>query len=162
MRLSWSFIVIAVSTLVIALNIAFGQVVLGKKDVELSSIEDKISGIRDTVRGRHSDPAHAIESFKNVLPTGAGMTSALEEIFEVARRNALKVPTGDYSPETIKDMEISRYTVSFPVEGSYSRIKRFIYDLESSRHYITVEEISLSSGKEGAIGLKIKLSAYFI
>lgn len=161
---SVSLVVLPISALTIALNIIFGQTVLYKKDAVLSSVEGELRVLRGSSRIGRLDPTEEITKFKKRLPVHSELTSALEEVFDAARKNGLKLSVGDYNPETIKDMNISRYTVSFPAEGSYARIKRFIYDLESSQKHFTVEEISLASSKgiEGVIGLKITLSAYFI
>ena len=105
-----------------------------------------------------------VEIFKKRLPDRDGLTDVLDEVFKTARSNGLKIPSGDYGPETVKETAISRYTITLPVEGRYPQIKRFIYDIETMKYPLAIEEITLSRGKgaAGVIGLKIKMSAYFL
>ncbi len=150
----------AFSLSLIAANVIFGFRVIGAHRTELASLEERLSALRPGKAG----PGAAISSFKKGLPDSNELTGILKEVLESARRNSLKVPAGSYSPETVKDTDISRYTISLPVEGRYPQIKRFIYEIESSKRHVVIEEITLASGRaeEGTIGLKIKLSAYYM
>lgn len=143
--------------------------------VNATVIERQREGIRfyeERVRalGRHRGSAAVrgaslagdIETFEKHLPQGKGLTKVIADVFGAARKNGLDIPSGDYSPETVKEADFSRYTIFFPVEGRYPQIKKFIYDLETLKHPISIEEIVFSKKKGGrAIELKIRLSAYF-
>ncbi|MBI5492849.1 MAG: type 4a pilus biogenesis protein PilO [Deltaproteobacteria bacterium] len=146
------------SVLLIAADIIFGLKVIGAQRTELSSLEDRVSRLRPG-----SGAASSVDSFKKGLPDANELTGILKEVLESARRNDLKAPAGSYSPEAVKDTDISRYTISLPVEGRYQQIKRFIYEIESSKRPVVIEEITLASGRgeDGAIGLNIRLSAYY-
>lgn len=159
-------ILIIILSLVIAGDLIFFSKVIGRQDSEITSLEEKINSLRGTSRrgGGLERARSGVDAFKKGLPDEKRLTPVLEEVFLTAKKNGLKIPAGDYSPETLKDADISRYMISFPVEGRYSQIKKFIYDLENMKHQLAIEEISMASSKEtdGTIGLKIKISAYYL
>lgn len=158
-------ILIIILSLVIAGDLIFFSKVIGRQDSEITSLEEKINSLRGTSRGGVLERARSgVDAFKKGLPDEKRLTPVLEEVFLTAKKNGLKIPAGDYSPEMVKDADISRYMISFPVEGRYPQIKKFIYDLENMKHQLAIEEISMASSKEtdGTIGLKIKISAYYL
>ena len=103
-----------------------------------------------------------METFIAMLPGQGQLTRVITDIHRVARRNGLNVPSSDYGQKTVREAGISRYTISFPVEGTYKKIKKFIYDMEVLEHVLAVEAIAFSSSKGGgAIGLNLTISTYF-
>lgn len=149
-----------ISVIVIALNVAFGAAVIGRQDEKIASLQESISRGRGAGLAETSD---GIGAFKKTLPDKLGLTKVIDKVLASARANGVKISEGNYAPETIKDAEFSRYSISLPVEGNYPGIKRFIYELESMTDLIIVEEVSLSGSKgSGAIGLNIRISAYYI
>lgn len=148
-------------------NAVYCRAVTGPMEARLASFEEKEARLRGVLRARAGGDGGAIEgvkSFKEKLPDYKGLTKVLGEVFTAAKKNGLKIPEGDYRPETVKDTDISRYTFSFPVEGRYSQIKKFIYDIETLDRMLVVEEVTLSTGKaeDGTVALNIRMSAYYL
>lgn len=157
----------ALAALAIAANLVFsGTVIKGQLD-EHASLMDRAGKARERLMrpmtGEVIKKAVAgVDKFNRMLPGQGGLTKVINDIFRVADSNGLTIPTGDYSPKTVREAGISKYTISFPVEGTYKKIKRFIYDMEVLGHILAVEEIAFSSSKGGGkIGLNIRISTYF-
>ncbi|MBI5454126.1 MAG: type 4a pilus biogenesis protein PilO [Deltaproteobacteria bacterium] len=149
-----------VSLIVIAFNIAYGAIVIERQEEDIARLQASVSRGRGAGLAETSD---GIVAFKKTLPDKLGLTKVIDKVLASARANGIKIHEGNYAPETIKDAEFSRYSISLPVEGNYPGIKRFIYELESMRDLIIVEEVSLSGAKgSGSIGLNIRISAYYI
>jgi Tfp pilus assembly protein PilO len=162
----WLFL--AIVLVIIAGNAVFSITGIARQSDEILSMQERIAvlkqGVKRPAAGQHLEGAiSGVETFKARIPDHKGLTGVLNDIFRAARKNALQIPTGDYDPITVKETDISKYTIKFPVEGTYSQIKRFIYDIEVLPHILAVEEITFTSGKgEGTIALNIKVSTYFL
>lgn len=153
---------------ILAGNAVFSLTGIRSQSEEIVSMQERITHLRTGLRRpdageRFSEAVSGVETFKARIPDHKGLTIVLDDIFGAATRNGLKIPTGDYNPMTVKETDISKYTIKFPVEGTYSQVKRFIYDFEALAHILAVEEITFSSGKgAGTIALKIKVATYFL
>jgi len=55
--------------------------------------------------------------------------------------------------------ELAMLSFSFPVEGKYPDIKRFIYEVETSDQLIGIQDVSLESD-QGTVKLQMKLMTY--
>lgn len=157
--------VIAASALLILFvgNIVFYFISVKNQASEAASLEKTVSTIIKELGPDTRETGLMLAAFKKDLPKEEDLTLVVGAILKTARSNGLKITSGDYAPEIVKETEISRYTMDFPVEGGYHQIKRFIYDLETLKHPVSIDEISLSSAKkEGLIGLRLRVSIYFI
>lgn len=152
----------------IALNAFFSLTVLKKQGAEIAQSELSAHESRQGQdRGRGFDYARTkedVEKFKKRLPGEKKLTRVIGDILSAAKKNGLVILTGDYGAETSREIDISKYTITFPVEGRYPQIKKFIYDVEALRYSLAIEDLTLTSSKalDGSIGLKIRVSVYFL
>lgn len=109
-----------------------------------------------------------IAKFKDMLPKKTEMTKIIRELDNLARGSSLAIHDISYESKKMRGSNpedgadsISPISFSFPIEGKYSNVKSFIYKLENSKRFITIDDLSLdkASGKED-IRLKIKMSVY--
>ncbi len=172
-----SLVVVVVAVVIILFNMVFVMTTQKGRSLEASALELRSRELRSlehkglsstgavSLQAASARASREVEAFKKErLVKGSELTSVLDEVFKDARRSGLKIRSADYKPVTIKDTEISRYLFSFPVEGSYRQIRRFIYDIENSKQMLVVEGITMQSSKKaaGSIGVEIELSIYFI
>jgi Tfp pilus assembly protein PilO len=143
---------------VIAADVVLTFAVLKPQAAEIRVLQEKFSGLK-----KGPAAAKAISDFEKTLPDGKGLARVISSLFTAARASGLTVTSGDYRPETAREADISRYTVQFPVEGSYSQIKRFIYSLENIAASAVIEEIVLSRSRaaEGTIEVRIRITVYY-
>lgn len=164
------------AVVIIVINLVFSVTTMRDRSDEVTRLELHSRELRELEhRGLYASGAMSlqaasaranreVEGFKKKLVDSKGLTLVLNDVFKAARRNGLTITSADYNPVTIKATDISRYFFSFPVEGRYRQVKKFIYDIENSKHMLVVESITMSSSKKarGRIGVDIELSAYFI
>jgi len=93
------------------------------------------------------------------IPTQKDMPLLVKELVQTARRQKLTVAAINYDIPRRESGELAMLSFSFPVEGSYSDIKRFIYDVETSDRLIGIQELGLDSDK-GRVKLQMKLITY--
>ena len=148
-------------------NILFTFWITASQKNKINMLETAIEDMRDNNKFAGFSPeqkANAeVAMFMRRLPDNGKLTSVLRDIIGSARKNGLNVQEGSYAPQTDMRGDISKYTINFPVEGRYSNIKKFIYDVETLRQILTIEDIALVKGssEKGIVKLTIKISVYY-
>ena len=91
------------------------------------------------------------------------MTKVQKNIRELARAYNMNPNNITYGVNENQEQSLLSFEVSFPLEGSYSDLRQFLHHVESSEHFLLVEQITLKGSKHGgtALGLNIRLSTYF-
>lgn len=165
------FWLITAPLFIISANFIFALKVIKGQEASLSSFDEAEKSLRKGHgfpatgnNGSLDDARKNIAVFKKRFTNQQGLTRVIDRVFDSARRNGLSISAGEYSPETIKETGVYKYSISFPVEGRYSQIKKFIYGIETMKYPVVIEGINLSGSKgaEGTINLKIRISTYFL
>ena len=86
----------------------------------------------------------------------------IDELFESATNNTLKVGAITYKPQPVKGENLLAYSIGFNVSGKYAAIKSFIADIQRLREIAVIDNISLN-GKttEESVDMKLQMTAYF-
>ena len=93
------------------------------------------------------------------IPSQKDMPLLVKELVQAARRQNLSVAAINYDIPRRESGELAMLSFSFPVEGRYHDVKRFIYDVETSDRLIGIQELGLESDK-GRVKLQMKLMTY--
>jgi hypothetical protein len=71
------------------------------------------------------------------------------------------VASQDYTVKPVKGLDVERFEVTMPVQGTYQQVIGLVEDLERSSSFVTLEEISVREGTDGKIEVRMLLSCYF-
>ena len=93
------------------------------------------------------------------IPAQKDMPLLVKEIMQLARSLHLAVAPINYDIPRRESGELAMLSFSFPVEGKYPDIKRFIYEVETSDQLIGIQDVSLES-ERGTVKLQMKLMTY--
>jgi len=93
------------------------------------------------------------------IPEQKDMPLFVKELEQMAKRLNLSVAAINYDIPQRESGELAMLTFSFPVEGRYPDIKRFIYEVETSGRLIGIQDVKLESDK-GMVKLQMKLITY--
>jgi Tfp pilus assembly protein PilO len=93
------------------------------------------------------------------VPAQKDMPILVKELVQNARSLNLKVDTINYDIPKSVSGELAMLSFSFPIEGRYADIKRFIYDVETSDRFVGIQELKFESEK-GHVKLNMKLVTY--
>ncbi len=96
---------------------------------------------------------------KSGMPTQKDMPLIVKELVQKARGLNLAVSGIDYDIPNLGGEEVAVLTFSFPVEGRYADVKRFIFEVETSDRPIGIQDVKMDSDK-GTVKLLIKLVTY--
>jgi Tfp pilus assembly protein PilO len=93
------------------------------------------------------------------IPAQKDMPLLVKELVQTARRLNLTVSSINYDIPKRGGEEIAMLTFSFPVEGRYADVKRFIYEVETSDRFVGIQDMKLESDN-GRVKLQMKLVTY--
>jgi type IV pilus assembly protein PilO len=93
------------------------------------------------------------------IPAQKDMPLLVKEFVQTARRLNLNVAAVNYDMPKRGSGELAMLAFSFPAEGRYPDIKRFIYEVETSDRLIGVQDLKLESDT-GRVKMSVKLMTY--
>jgi type IV pilus assembly PilO-like protein len=93
------------------------------------------------------------------IPAQKDMPLLVKELVQTARRLNLTVSSVKYDIPKRASGELALLTFSFPAEGRYPDIKRFIYEVETSDRLVGIQELKLETSL-GRVKLDMKLVTY--
>lgn len=102
-----------------------------------------------------------VHDFAQGYPRRADLVGLIGRITKLARSLAVEVPTVDYRPSDVKEADLTKVTILMGVEGTYGKIRRFLYDLEGMRRFLVIERVSLRDLKgTSELQMQLQLAAY--
>jgi len=103
-----------------------------------------------------------VEEFAQGYPPQEDLVPLIGRLTKLARSLALEVPSVDYRPAVVKEVGLTKVTVAMGIEGSYGKIRRFLYDLETMRRQLVIESLSLTDPKGiSDLQVRLQLALYF-
>jgi hypothetical protein len=84
------------------------------------------------------------------FPTEAQLNAELGSLIELAGKEGLKIPSGDYRLVPGKDGLFDRYVLTLPVKGGYQTIRHYVAAVRKEFPDLAVEDISLRRENIGA------------
>lgn len=97
-----------------------------------------------------------VEEFAQGYPRRADLVGFIGRLTKLARSLAVEVPAVDYRPSDLKEAGLTKVTLLMGVEGTYGKIRRFLYELEGMRRSLVIERVSLKDPK-GISQLQVQL-----
>ncbi|MEW6089105.1 MAG: type 4a pilus biogenesis protein PilO [bacterium] len=159
----------------IGLNIVFywfvirqKKTVVNHKESEYFELRDNLFGARKRIKNEKyfkdnfSKTESDLQKFDLILPRYEEITRLIRELPNIAEKTGVKVSGVKY--QLIKDEGYNRLSFSLPVEGSYSEIRRFIYEIETMRKVIWIERLAIktSYSMREELSIQLTMSTYFL
>ena len=102
-----------------------------------------------------------VEQFAQGYPSRAELLGLIDRLTRLARSLAVTVPTVDYRPAEVKETGLTKVTVAMVAEGTYGKIRRYLYELEGMRRHLVIERVSLRDPKGGSeLQVQLQLAVY--
>jgi hypothetical protein len=93
----------------------------------------------------------------NRFPTEAQLNAELGSLIEMAGKEGLQVPSGDYRLVPGKDGLFDRYVLTLPVKGGYQTIRHYVAAVRKEFPDLAVEDISLRRENIGTSQVEAQL-----
>jgi Tfp pilus assembly protein PilO len=100
-----------------------------------------------------------LAGMKTGIQTQKDMPLLVRDLVQTARRLNLRVGPINYDIPKPGSGGLAMLTFSFPAEGRYPDIKRFIYETETSPRLVGIQKVELDAEK-GWVKLQVKLVTY--
>jgi Type II secretion system (T2SS), protein M subtype b len=66
-----------------------------------------------------------------------------------------------YAPSEMKEASLIKLVVTMGVEGTYGKIRRYLYELEGMRRFLVIERLSLRDSKGSSdVQVQLQLALY--
>ena len=90
------------------------------------------------------------------------LTDIIREVKALAKEAGLVPRSLSYPEEQIQDYGLIKQSFVFSVQGSYAALRKLIHLIETSRSFITLEEVTLTGNAEGPeLRIDLTLSTLF-
>ena len=165
-----SFVVLAcISITVFWFVIQPKKIAIKKKETDYVALRNDLSGIRKRIKNEKyiieniSSVKSGLDRFDSILPRHKEITRLIQELSKIAEKTGVKVSGVRYQP-FVKDESYNRLSFSMPVEGKYSSIRRFIYEIETMRKIIWIEQLVIrtSYSIREELSIQLTMSTYFL
>ena len=154
--------VIALTAVLLCAVILLYTFLAGPAAASLSQRETQYSDLRKR-RGEallFKKQKEELAGLKAGIPSQKDMPLLIKDLVQNARRLNLSVSTINYDIPRRGAEDLAMLSFSFPAEGRYADIKRFVYDVETSDRLVGIEDLKLSEGDKGRIQVQMKLVTY--
>ena len=140
---------------------------LQRADEEIREMQDQLDGRREEVvalasaRDRIEQQSRTVKVFlEQVLSAKAErMVSVQRELREIAKRNGIRQDNIRYGHKAvIGARDMVRFTAGFPLDGSYTALRAFLRDIETSRNFLVIDSIELTTAREGGVILSLSIT----
>jgi Tfp pilus assembly protein PilO len=91
------------------------------------------------------------------------LVKAQDEILQIGKSfNTIPDPL-NLDPKELEDQGVEMLTISFPLEGGYESLRRFVNALETSENLLIIDQINLTENRAGGRGIRlaIDVTTYF-
>lgn len=102
-----------------------------------------------------------LNKFKGLLPQRGEYIDLIKKVYHLAKEDGMKSSSfGTEEKEVEQAGDLVQLSFSMPIKGSYKDVRRFIYDVETSRLFLNIDHLDLNSAGGNDIAVTIGLSTY--
>jgi len=166
-RLSWRWVVTLSLVLANALALVLLLLPAWEQHTEL---EAQVRDLEQTMRGLQRETRSSetqlsafreVEEFSQGYPRRTDLVGLMGRLTKLAQSLSLKVPDVNYTPSEMKEVSLTKLVVTMGVEGTYGKIRRYLYELEGMRRFLVIERLSLRDSKGTSdVQVQVQLALY--
>ena len=163
-RLSWRWVV--TMGLVLANLLALLLLLLPAWE-QRTELEAQVLNLEQTMRGLQRETRSSetqlsafreVEEFSQGYPRRTDLVGLMGRLTKLAQSLSLQVPDVNYAPSEMKEASLTKLVVTMGVEGTYGKIRRYLYELEGMRRFLVIERLSLrDSNSKGTPDVQVQL-----
>jgi len=166
-RLSWRWVV----TLSLVLANALALVLLllpaweqhTEMEAQVRDLEQTMRGLQRETRSSETQLSafREVEEFSQGYPRRTDLVGLMGRLTKLAQSLSLQVPDVNYTPSEMKEVSLTKLVVTMGVEGTYGKIRRYLYELEGMRRFLVIERLSLRDSKGTSdVQVQVQLALY--
>lgn len=143
------------------LNLLLYVLLIAPSAARLSTRQVKFGELRK----RHTEAVffqrqkQAFAGIRDGIPAQKDMPLLVKELVQTARKLNLSVGAINYDIPRRGSGELAMLAFTFPAEGRYADVKRYIFEVETSEHLVGIQDVQFDSDR-GRVKLTMKLMTY--
>ena len=117
-----------------------------------------------TLTGKDRAAAELATFYKDVLPSDLAGARRLTHLrlAQLARESNLKFLHASFEPVVERNRTLTRLKIEMVLSGSYTDMRAFIHQLETSPEFVVIDNVELGEGAEGGpLTVTLHLSTYY-
>ncbi len=117
-----------------------------------------------TLTGKDRAAAELATFYKDVLPSDLAGARRLTHLrlAQLARESNLRFIRATFQPVEPRGRTLTQLKIQMDLSGTYSDMRAFIHQLESSPEFVVIDNIELGQGADGGpLGVTLHLSTYY-
>lgn len=100
-----------------------------------------------------------LAKFREAIYPKSQFARFIGELYEMASKNGLELASITYKPTLDKDENLLKYSLTLSVSGTYTQLKRFIYDLGAGNsNLLVVDSVAIAASGAAAESVQLQLS----
>jgi Tfp pilus assembly protein PilO len=135
-----------------------------------TELEAQVRSLGQTMRGLQRETRSSetqlsafreVEEFSQGYPRRTDLVGLMGRLTKLAQSLSLQVPDVTYTPSEMKEVSLTKLVVTMGVEGTYGKIRRYLYELEGMRRFLVIERLSLRDSKGTSdVQVQLQLALY--
>ena len=117
-----------------------------------------------TLSGKDRAATELASFYKDVLPSDLAGARRLTHLrlAQLARESNLKFLRSTFEPLAERNRTLTRLKIEMVLSGSYTEMRAFIHQLETSPEFVVIDNVELGEGAEGGpLSVTLHLSTYY-
>jgi Tfp pilus assembly protein PilO len=161
------------------INVALYLFVVAPLSARVANITERDRAAEQALTRARSEHADASGVLTGKSRASAGLTTFYNDVLprdlagarrltylrlaQLARESELEYRRATYAPVVESGSTLTRLQIQMVLEGTYADMRTFIYQLETSREFVVIDNVQLAEGAEGSGSLVVTLdlSTYY-
>jgi Tfp pilus assembly protein PilO len=117
-----------------------------------------------TLSGKDRAATELASFYKDVLPSDLAGARRLTHLrlAQLARESNLRFLRSTFEPLAERNRTLTRLKIEMVLSGSYTDMRAFIHQLETSPEFVVIDNVELGEGAEGGpLSVTLHLSTYY-
>lgn len=166
-HLSWRWVVtlglVLANALVLVLLLLPAWEQRTELEAQVRDLEQTMRGLQRETRSSETQLSafREVEEFSQGYPRRSDLVGLMGRLTKLAQSLSLQVPDVSYTPSEMKEASLIKLVVTMGVEGTYGKIRRYLYELEGMRRFLVIERLSLRDSKGTSdVQVQVQLALY--
>ena len=152
-----AFLLVVAATVIHIVVLPGRENAIEEAERRLASLERSARRAKIESQTERVTPEDTRQRLLDRFPSEDQLNAELGRLLEMASKEGLQIPTGDYRLVPGKDGLFDRYVLNLPVKGSYMTIRRYVATVRQAFPDLAVEDISLRRENIGSTEVEAQL-----
>jgi len=159
--------IIGITLAVLAMTLALSGLIPAQRELERdreqsAQVQEHLKRVQSGLERKLETPADQLRAFYGMFPPQLAAAESLQKIYDVAEKNQIQLPRGEYSLTVDTKADLTQYRMTLPVTGSYEQVRAFIAGCLQTVPTLALDDVDFQrqAVAEGQVQAKIRMTLY--